>query len=70
MLIRINGVEDKKGHSHHRTYQSARLLLNIVLSGYMPTERYYVKAAHRILKDEELAKLRIKPRKPSYINHR
>ncbi len=63
-IIIRKGTEN---HSHMKTLQGCEKLLQFILEGTKPFNRYFDTACKRILTDEEYRQLR-QPSKQRYIN--
>lgn len=56
IVIRING--EYKQHSHFRSKSGARKIIELIEHGKMPTKKYFIIAAKRLLTEEEFEQLR------------
>jgi hypothetical protein len=55
VVIRIGGEYSQHAHFHRAS--GARKIIELLIHNKMPTKRYFVKAAKRLLTDEEFEKL-------------
>lgn len=66
VVIRVNGEYEQ--HSHFKRKSGALKLIELIRMGLMPKKPYFIKAAKRLLTEEEFKQLKIKRKKPDYVN--
>ena len=55
VVIREGGTYEQ--HSHFRTYSGAKKIIELIQHNKMPTKKYFIKAAKRLLTEEEFENL-------------
>ncbi len=65
VVIREGGEYEQ--HSHFRTYKGARKIIELIEHNKMPTKKYFIQAAKRLLTEEEFEELQ-GSKKQKYYN--
>ena len=65
VVIRVNGTYEQ--HSHFRSKSGARKIIELLTHNKMPTKKYFITAAKRLLTEEEFDQLQ-GSKKQKYYN--
>lgn len=72
-LMRVCGgwiIANGDRHAHFESKRAAEICIDLLDRSQLPTNRYYLQAAKRLLSDEDFSKLKTFKSKPAYINRR
>jgi len=65
VVVRVGGEYEQ--HAHFKKYSGARKIIELIQHGKMPTKKYFIIAAKRLLTEEEFEQLQ-GTKKPKYYN--